>query len=186
MYSALMLTIRPIYDSDTHEPIEHPSAVLRYFPPARWFMQFRSVSSFLIRTALNVHLRRSSGVLFLEAVGKAILCGGRMWHMIVDGSRYPFQATTNIYHECLRLREGRWTLEPYVLLRRSFPLRLYAYLLADDPRHLHPSIRNVISYPRGTCPLATSPSSSGYMLSFFVATVHETRRLNHPDNLFFH
>ncbi|EIM89348.1 uncharacterized protein STEHIDRAFT_155023 [Stereum hirsutum FP-91666 SS1] len=42
----------------------------------------------------------------------------------------------------------------------------------DDPRHLHPSIRNVISYPRGTCPLATSPSSSGYMLSFFVATTN--------------
>lgn len=34
MYSALMLATRPIYDSDTHEPIEHPSPVLRYFPPA--------------------------------------------------------------------------------------------------------------------------------------------------------
>lgn len=49
---------------------------------------------------------------------------------------------------------------------------LFAYLVADDPRHLHPSIRNIISYPRGTCPLASSHFSSGYMLSFFVATTN--------------
>lgn len=140
MYSALMLTIRLIYDSDTHEPIEHPhqlySATIHQrdgsynFGPCPPFLSVQHSTSTCAARQVCSFSKLSAKPSF--AVGE---CG--IW---LSMDRVIHFKRRFIHHEFLRLRDGRWTLARYVRpCHASIPSALSLFLsssgLYSSPVH---------------------------------------------------